>query len=234
MVELDATPDQRPIREGLRRRRGTAEGAAFVQLLLAHPAPGRYWPGSCGPGTPARTTPRTTSTCWSSRWSHYYRGALGRDPCPLGFRRCQPRLRVRVPRVPHSLLAGLCDQREHAREQVLALGEAWTPAANQDGEPREGAWVTELTGLVNIDSWPAGTRLICRRERPHPGAQLHVHRHGRPSLPVLHHRPARPRHRRARGPAPPACRSRGPRQDAQDNRRRTPAVLLLRRERRVV
>jgi hypothetical protein len=59
------------------------------------------------------------------------------------------------------------------REQVLALGEtAWTPAANQDGEPREGAWVTELTGLVNIDSWPAGTRLICRRERPHPGAQL--------------------------------------------------------------
>ena len=22
-------------------------------------------------------------------------------------------------------------------------------------------------------SWPAGTRLICRRERPHPGAQLY-------------------------------------------------------------
>jgi hypothetical protein len=32
--------------------------------------------------------------------------------------------------------------------------------------------VAELTGLVNLDSWPAGTRLICRRERPHPGAQL--------------------------------------------------------------
>jgi hypothetical protein len=26
--------------------------------------------------------------------------------------------------------------------------------------------------LVNLDSWPEGTRLICRRERPHPGAQL--------------------------------------------------------------
>jgi Transposase DDE domain group 1 len=59
------------------------------------------------------------------------------------------------------------------REQILALGEdAWTQAVNQDGQPRDGAWVTELTGLVNLDSWPQGTRLICRRERPHPGAQL--------------------------------------------------------------
>jgi hypothetical protein len=59
------------------------------------------------------------------------------------------------------------------REQILALGEsAWRPAVNQDGQPRDGAWVTELTGLVTLDSWPEGTRLICRRERPHPGAQL--------------------------------------------------------------
>jgi hypothetical protein len=59
------------------------------------------------------------------------------------------------------------------RERILALGEsAWAPAVNQDGEPREGAWVTELTGLIDLSSWPEGTRLICRRERPHPGAQL--------------------------------------------------------------
>jgi hypothetical protein len=59
------------------------------------------------------------------------------------------------------------------REQILALDESvWRPAVNQDGEPREGAWVTELTETVNLDSWPKGTRLICRRERPHPGAQL--------------------------------------------------------------
>ena len=59
------------------------------------------------------------------------------------------------------------------REQILALREdAWEPAVNQDGQLREGAWVTELSGLVNLDSWPEGTRLICRRERPHPGAQL--------------------------------------------------------------
>ncbi len=62
---------------------------------------------------------------------------------------------------------------ERVRKAILALPEtAWAPATGQDGEPREGAWVAELTSDVNLDSWPPGTRLICRRERPHPGAQL--------------------------------------------------------------
>ena len=43
---------------------------------------------------------------------------------------------------------------------------------NGDGQPRDGAWVAELTGQVNLANWPQGTRLIVRRERPHPGAQL--------------------------------------------------------------
>jgi Transposase DDE domain group 1 len=62
---------------------------------------------------------------------------------------------------------------EPVREAILALEEtAWRPAINGDGQQREGAWVAELTGQVNLANWPAGTRLICRRERPHPGAQL--------------------------------------------------------------
>jgi hypothetical protein len=32
--------------------------------------------------------------------------------------------------------------------------------------------VAELTGSVELSGWPQGTRLIVRRERPHPGAQL--------------------------------------------------------------
>ena len=32
--------------------------------------------------------------------------------------------------------------------------------------------MAELTGQVNLGDWPDGTRLICRRERPHRGAQL--------------------------------------------------------------
>jgi hypothetical protein len=62
---------------------------------------------------------------------------------------------------------------EPVREALLSLPEsAWAPAVDHHGEPRDGAWVTELTGNVNLPDWPAGTRLICRRERPHPGAQL--------------------------------------------------------------
>jgi Transposase DDE domain group 1 len=49
---------------------------------------------------------------------------------------------------------------------------AWTPAYDADRNPREGAWVTELTGLLDLTGWPAGTRVIVRAERPHPGAQL--------------------------------------------------------------
>jgi hypothetical protein len=63
--------------------------------------------------------------------------------------------------------------KQPAREAILALPEnAWQPALNGDGERREGAWVAELSEHVNLESWPEGTRLICRRERPHPGAQL--------------------------------------------------------------
>ncbi|WP_319462494.1 IS1380 family transposase [Micromonospora sp. RTP1Z1] len=49
---------------------------------------------------------------------------------------------------------------------------AWTPAINADGGLRDGAHVAELTGLLTLTGWPAGMRVIVRRERPHPGAQL--------------------------------------------------------------
>lgn len=56
---------------------------------------------------------------------------------------------------------------------ILATSEAaWRPAIQADGAPREGAWVTELTAQVDLCAWPEGTRLICRKERAHPGAQF--------------------------------------------------------------
>jgi len=56
---------------------------------------------------------------------------------------------------------------------VLAVPETgWTPAYDIDGEPRDGAWIAEITDCVDLTSWPEGSRLIVRRERPHPGAQL--------------------------------------------------------------
>ena len=48
----------------------------------------------------------------------------------------------------------------------------WYPAIEADGRIRDGAWLAEATGLVDLSSWPPRTRLILRKERPHPGAQL--------------------------------------------------------------
>ena len=49
---------------------------------------------------------------------------------------------------------------------------SWTPAYDGDGQVRDGAWVADVTGLLDLEDWPAGMRVIVRKERPHPGAQL--------------------------------------------------------------
>ena len=54
---------------------------------------------------------------------------------------------------------------------TVGLEEIWEPALQQDGSPREGAAVADLSGLVDLSEWPEGTRLIVRREPRHPGAQ---------------------------------------------------------------
>ncbi len=62
---------------------------------------------------------------------------------------------------------------EHVRAAIGCLpARAWTPAINADGELREGGDVAELTGLLDLTRYPQGTRVIVRREHPHPGAQL--------------------------------------------------------------
>lgn len=63
------------------------------------------------------------------------------------------------------------DARVQAIVDTLAAS-AWTPAIDADGTPRDGAWVAEVTGLIDLHEWPHGSRLILRKERPHPGAQL--------------------------------------------------------------
>jgi hypothetical protein len=55
---------------------------------------------------------------------------------------------------------------------TLNLAQGWYPAIDASGDIRDGAWVAEATTLVNLSTWPARTRLVLRKERPHPGAQL--------------------------------------------------------------
>lgn len=80
------------------------------------------------------------------------------------------------------------DVDERVRTAIGHVGnDTWQHVWDRDGHPRplEGhgaAGVAELTGLLRPEpghrdrdqfrNWPADMRIICRRERPHPGAQL--------------------------------------------------------------
>lgn len=79
-----------------------------------------------------------------------------------------------------SLGYGIDDRVRLAVEASMALDEdtaqrasrLWVPAIEADGSTRDGAEVADLTDFWDVSSWPEGTRLIVRRERAHPGAQL--------------------------------------------------------------
>lgn len=45
---------------------------------------------------------------------------------------------------------------------------AWTAALDAQGKPREDAALTEITDLLDLDGWPAGLRVVVRREPVHP------------------------------------------------------------------
>jgi hypothetical protein len=63
---------------------------------------------------------------------------------------------------------------EPVRDAITAA-QGWTDALGADGELRDAAEVCEITTLLSRHyraDYPAGTRFLVRRERPHPGAQL--------------------------------------------------------------
>jgi hypothetical protein len=65
------------------------------------------------------------------------------------------------------------DLTEPVRKAIARIPDQhWTTALNQDGSPRDNGEVAEATDLIDLSGWPEGSRLIVRRERPHPGAQL--------------------------------------------------------------
>jgi hypothetical protein len=62
---------------------------------------------------------------------------------------------------------------ERVRAAILQIREdVWVVALERDGSPRHNGQVTEITSMVDLSAWPERCRLIVRRERPHPGAQL--------------------------------------------------------------
>lgn len=62
---------------------------------------------------------------------------------------------------------------EKVRGAILTIPtDAWIGALDQDGSARKNGEVCEITGMVDLSGWPEDSRLIVRRERPHPGAQM--------------------------------------------------------------
>ena len=49
---------------------------------------------------------------------------------------------------------------------------AWAPAIDPEGEVRVNGDVVEITDMLSLSRWPAGMRILIRREHPHPGASL--------------------------------------------------------------
>lgn len=74
-------------------------------------------------------------------------------------------------RLSYSVGFMLPDSMPEIYRQLTKL-RAWEAAYDTDGKPRDGADVAELTGVLDLSAWPEGMRVIVRRERPHPGAQL--------------------------------------------------------------
>jgi hypothetical protein len=75
-------------------------------------------------------------------------------------------------RLSYSIGFGLPDHTPELLTKIPA--QAWTPAYDAHDQVRDGAWVAELTGLLDLTGWPPGMRVIARKERPHPGAQLRI------------------------------------------------------------
>jgi hypothetical protein len=62
---------------------------------------------------------------------------------------------------------------ETVRDAILQIPDsAWVPALDQDGSSRPNGQVCEITGQLDLSTWPAESRVMVRRERAHPGAQL--------------------------------------------------------------
>ena len=219
MLDFDATPIDVPFGEGAggralqgRVRLSTRCWSSCGREVLA----GILRPGNAG----ANNADDHLAGCSTWRWSSCPERARRRDPRARSIPPA-PATTSRSPAArPTSASRWATRSPSPSARRCSALPQrAWQPAVDQDGQPREGAWVAELTDRSTWASWPQGTRLICRRERPAPRRAAVLHRPRRAPLSVLHHRPAADDLAALEVLPPPARPGRGPRQDAQGDRR---------------
>ena len=139
--------------------------------------PHRRTPDRVGVHTPLPHPP-----CATFRHPHADRLGIPRHrsggPARRTLLRCRPSHRTHHPPLDRLFIgprgAGSAGPCGAGRGGVLSGwgGGAGEGAYDAEQSPRDGAWVVELTGLLDLSGWPAGMRVIVRKERPHPGAQL--------------------------------------------------------------
>ncbi|MFH9733212.1 IS1380 family transposase [Streptomyces sp. NPDC017260] len=152
-----------------------------------HPLMGFVDHGSGGTGEPVAALLRPGNAGSNTASDHITAAQLALAQLPKKFRRGRRTLiRTDSAGGTHDFVAWLAQRgrwlsysvgmviTEQVHSRVLKVpASAWTAAVETGGEIRDGAWVTELTGDV-LDGWPKGMRLVVRKERPHPGAQLRL------------------------------------------------------------
>ncbi|WP_405547813.1 transposase [Streptomyces phaeochromogenes] len=150
-----------------------------------HPLMGFVDHGQGGTGEPVAALLRPGNAGSNTAADHITAARLTLAQLPKTYRRgCQTLIRRDSAGGTHDFVAWLAQRgrwlsypigmviTDTIHQHVLKVpAPAWTAAVEADGKIRDGAWVTELTGDV-LDGWPKGMRLIVRKERPHPGAQL--------------------------------------------------------------
>jgi hypothetical protein len=126
-------------------------------------------PGSAGPDTAADHI-ETTRLALAQLPRHQRRRVLVRTDSAGGTHGFLEWLTAPSRRLHYSVGMTVTEDMQTAILKVPA--DSWTPAYDGDGQVRDGAWVADITGMPGLSSWPAGMRVIVRKERPHPGAQL--------------------------------------------------------------
>lgn len=150
----------------------------------ARPVPVKLWPSSCGPVIGANTAADhnyivNQALAQLLQVNTYRPGkkALVRTDSAGGTHEFLNHLHSR--RLAYSLGFGLTDTIAAAIDRP----QAWTPAYNDDGVERDRVWVAELTGVLDLSGWPAGTPVMglgpglwtleipqsCGRTREDPG-----------------------------------------------------------------
>lgn len=157
----------------------TSTASATTHCSASSTTPARPSQASCGRATPKRTPQPTTSpspTKPSRRPPDAHRHGtqiLVRADSAGGAKAFLALLRALRRRGIQTAFSVGHTVTEQVRKAIQVLPDpVWHPALEQDGTLSVGAEVAELTGLADLTGYPGGTRIIVRRERPHPGAQL--------------------------------------------------------------